>query len=336
MPRLKGTRLLSLLLILITVISMVGSAFAYDVLKYGDRGSEVIALQTKLNSKGFSCMVDGIYGESTVAAVKAFQKACGLKTDGKAGNQTQTALYGSEDKKIDEKTYYKTLRPGDKGDEVRKLQYYLKQKNCYKGNVDGIYSVATKNAVKAFQAKNGITVDGIAGYKTQTLLFNGKVPIDKTISEDESIKVHSANSMYYGCSGQRVKCLQKALKAAGCYSGKLDGFYGQLTKEAVMKYQRKKGLAVDGIAGTKTIASLNKTTKVSISSGFLLSIGSKGDEVYTVSAFLRGKGFMFSTTSVYNETMQNAVKTWQAATGKTVTGTITESQYNKIILGKEN
>lgn len=55
---------------------------------------------------------------------------------------------------------------GSTGTEVRQIQTKLKQWGYYTGSVDGIYGTATKNAVIAFQKKNGLTPDGIAGPAT--------------------------------------------------------------------------------------------------------------------------------------------------------------------------
>lgn len=55
---------------------------------------------------------------------------------------------------------------GSTGPEVREIQTRLKKWGYYKGSIDGIYGTATKNAVKYFQRKNNLTVDGIAGKKT--------------------------------------------------------------------------------------------------------------------------------------------------------------------------
>ena len=63
-------------------------------------------------------------------------------------------------------TYALTLKQGSSGAEVRTLQTKLKNWGYYKGAVDGIYGSKTKEAVKYFQRKNGLTVDGIAGPKT--------------------------------------------------------------------------------------------------------------------------------------------------------------------------
>lgn len=55
---------------------------------------------------------------------------------------------------------------GSRGSEVRTIQEKLKRWGYYTGNVDGIYGSLTVSAVKRFQQKNGLTVDGIAGTNT--------------------------------------------------------------------------------------------------------------------------------------------------------------------------
>lgn len=55
---------------------------------------------------------------------------------------------------------------GSRGEEVRQIQTKLKRWGYYTGNIDGIYGTQTLNAVKYFQRKNGLAVDGIAGPKT--------------------------------------------------------------------------------------------------------------------------------------------------------------------------
>jgi len=55
---------------------------------------------------------------------------------------------------------------GSRGSEVTQIQTKLKRWGYYNGNIDGIYGTQTLNAVKYFQRKNGLTVDGIAGPKT--------------------------------------------------------------------------------------------------------------------------------------------------------------------------
>lgn len=55
---------------------------------------------------------------------------------------------------------------GSRGQEVTQIQTKLKRWGYYKGNIDGIYGSQTLEAVKYFQRKNGLVVDGIAGKNT--------------------------------------------------------------------------------------------------------------------------------------------------------------------------
>lgn len=65
------------------------------VLKKGDKGKQVKALQLLLIGSGYSCGksgADGDFGKATDAALRAFQKASGLTADGEAGKRTFSAL----------------------------------------------------------------------------------------------------------------------------------------------------------------------------------------------------------------------------------------------------
>lgn len=65
-----------------------------------------------------------------------------------------------------EKTIEVISRYGSRGNEVIQIQSKLKRWGYYYGTVDGIYGSKTVTAVKSFQRKNGLTVDGIAGKNT--------------------------------------------------------------------------------------------------------------------------------------------------------------------------
>lgn len=58
------------------------------------------------------------------------------------------------------------LRQGDRGSDVVELQKALQKLGYYSGGIDGIFGSKTLTAVKAFQKKNGLSVDGIAGSQT--------------------------------------------------------------------------------------------------------------------------------------------------------------------------
>jgi N-acetylmuramoyl-L-alanine amidase len=60
---------------------------------------------------------------------------------------------------------------------VRKLQQALKDQGYLTGSVDGKYGAATVDAVIRFQQNKGLSQDGIAGFATQRVLFEGDYPI---------------------------------------------------------------------------------------------------------------------------------------------------------------
>lgn len=84
-----------------------------------------------------------------------------------------------------------------------------------------------------------------------------------------------ARTISYGSSGDDVRALQEALNKNG-YSLSVDGQFGSKTQAAVMDYQRKNGLSVDGIAGAQTWGALNG------SSGNSASTSSQNGFKYTV------------------------------------------------------
>ena len=71
----------------------------------------------------------------------------------------------------------------------------------------------------------------------------------------------------YGSRGTEVRTIQEKLKRWGYYNGSVDGIYGTQTVAAVKRFQQKNGLAVDGIAGQKTLAAMGINSSGSSSSG---------------------------------------------------------------------
>ncbi len=69
-----------------------------------------------------------------------------------------------------------------------------------------------------------------------------------------------------GSSGQEVSEIQSRLKNWGYYSGNVDGVYGTQTKKAVTDFQKKNGLATDGIAGSKTLEAMGIANSTSYNS----------------------------------------------------------------------
>lgn len=115
------------------------------------------ALQKDLTTLGFyDGPINGVYGPSTKAAVRAFQRRADLPSDGIAGPQTQAAI---------------NLALGnDTTDAVDLLQTTLKGLCYYGGAVDGVFGSGTEAALRAFQKAQGITVDGRYGPGTAAAL----------------------------------------------------------------------------------------------------------------------------------------------------------------------
>ena len=70
----------------------------------------------------------------------------------------------------------------------------------------------------------------------------------------------------YGSRGSEVTQIQTKLKRWGYYNGSIDGIYGSKTVSAVKLFQRKNGLAVDGIAGKNTLQAMGIYTSSNTSS----------------------------------------------------------------------
>ncbi len=110
-------------------------------------------------------------------------------------------------------------------------------------------------------SKNKIAIISISGILLLFLLYNiFSVNIVQALSK-------------YGSRGEEVRTIQTKLKRWGYYNGNVDGIYGSQTLAAVKYFQRKNGLAVDGIAGKRTLEAMgifnssgNSTTSSSSSS----------------------------------------------------------------------
>ena len=161
---------------------------------------------------------------------------------------------------------YGKLRPGDSGAAVLRLQNGLKQLGFDPGSPDGKYGPKTTNAVLLFQQRYGLTVDGLAGPKTQQKLYSilgGSPSVPQTNPTQATVPTtvsgwFSGNyaTIESGQRGDRVRLLQAALKKTGYYSGALDGSFGSGTLQAVKNFQKAAGLTQDGKAGTRTLKKL--------------------------------------------------------------------------------
>ena len=226
-------------------------------LRKGATGSAVKNLQTKLKKLGFyNASIDGDYGDTTVAAVKAFQKKYNLTADGVAGSETLKKL-DSAYKNADSDKDDGSLRKGATGSAVKNLQTKLKKLGFYNASIDGDYGDTTVAAVKAFQKKYNLTADGVAGSETLKKLDNAYKNADSDKDDD---------SLRKGATGTAVKTLQTNLKKLGFYTAYVDGSFGATTESAVKAFQKKYGLTADGVAGSATLKKIESAV-ASASSG---------------------------------------------------------------------
>ncbi len=226
-----------------------------ETLRQGDWGSEVRNLQQRLKELGyFKAEADGDYGAKTAAAVKAFQQKNGLNADGVAGPTTMKKLNDSaaeQDSGSAQKDTHDTLRKGASGADVRKLQQRLKELGYFAAKIDGDYGDKTVNAVKAFQQKNGLTADGVAGPSTQKKLYASSAINAKGASGE--IKY---DTLRRGDQGSAVEELQQRLAELHYFAAEVDGNYGERTVAAVKAFQEKNDLTADGVAGSATLSRL--------------------------------------------------------------------------------
>lgn len=315
-----------------TPVSSVGES-----LKLGMNGAAVRALQKRLKQLGYlSGTVDGDFGEATKAAVTAFQLNNGLTADGVAGTATLNKLYEenlvSNDDDDDNgsgnggagvsSTGYVTLRQGDSGEGVRKLQRALKDLGYYSGSVDGSYGTGTVNAVMAFQRTNNLRVDGVAGPQTQRVLYGTSASI-------------TYSTLREGDSGSAVRSMQYTLYELGYYDDDIDGVYGSTTKDAVRAFQIQNDLSpVDGVAGNKTLRKLYSSSArpagAPASNFATLRPGDHGNAVVELQDALKQLGYLREITGEYDSATKAAVKLFQQCNGLTADGIAGSATQQKL------
>ena len=239
-------------------------------LKYDDVGPRVKLVQQKLHDLGYNVgEVDDRFGYLTYQAVQAFQRNNGLKVDGIVGTDTWTKLFGPNPKPADPSLPSPTpgtgrLQYNDSGPRVGQLQTRLFELGYYKGVVDSGFGYETYEAVKAFQKRNKLKVDGIVGPETWTKLFaasalpavttppsGAPTPVPTPVPTQNP--ADSAFRLRYKDQGPQVGQLQTRLAQLGYMNASgVDNSFGYATTEAVRAFQKVNGLKVDGVVGPTT------------------------------------------------------------------------------------
>lgn len=250
-----------------------------DTVRRGDSGAAARMVQQRLKDLGYyTGTVDGKFGSGSVAALETFQKKHGLMDDGVAGRDTYDVLFSYSALAANQlatpaptaaptinmtpATYppitrenVVLIREGVSGDQVTRLQNRLTQLGYYVANANGVCKVDDVAAIKAFQEKNGLKADGVAGYDTQLKLYS-QAALTYTGALTGGT-VESFTTLRKGMKGEAVAAMQRRLIELGYLTGAADGKFGVQTYRALQAFQRANGLDVDGIAGAKTLARLN-------------------------------------------------------------------------------
>ncbi|BAZ08997.1 peptidoglycan binding domain-containing protein [Calothrix sp. NIES-4071] len=171
-----------------SIIAVDGNLNEYSpstapLLRRGIRSSTVQDVQLLLQRLGFYYgRIDGIYGAQTASGVITFQRSRNLIANGAVDSRTWQALINASNRisptPVSNLNQYSpqtapVLRIGSRGQVVRDIQGFLKQKGFYTGAVDGIYGNATATAVEAFQRRDArVRNDGIVGQSTWAAMIN--------------------------------------------------------------------------------------------------------------------------------------------------------------------
>ncbi len=129
----------------------------------GDQGEPVRDIQDRLSALGFGTDPDasGEFGPATEAAVRQFQEAQRLASDGLIGRETWRTLVDAGFVLGDRQLYYRM--PMLHGDDVAELQRNLNAIGFDAGDVDGIFGPDTLRALLDFQHNRQMAEDGISG-----------------------------------------------------------------------------------------------------------------------------------------------------------------------------
>ncbi len=259
-------------------------------LTLGSNGNDVKSVQVRLNRISLNYPAipkipspDGIYDASTADAVTVFQRIFNLDDDGITGKATwykiqliyngvkRISELDSEGLTIEEisRQFPTDLKPGDTGDGVRVVQYFLRYVAVFDNRIplietDGIYGQRTSNAVKAFQELYGLNATGETDERTYSVLYDVYRGYINSLPNSQFIgtaRPYPGFPVADGQSNEYVTALQTYLALiARTYPEipeiSVDGVFGSATRDAVTAYQMRFGLTADGVVGLRTWESI--------------------------------------------------------------------------------
>lgn len=259
---------------------------------FGASGNEVRTIQVELNRIGTNypaipkiVPANGIYGESTTAAVSTFQSVFNLPVTGVVNKATwynikyiftavkHLAELTSEGLSAEEieNLWGENLRRGDYGQRVRSLAYYLNTIAYFNPeiptvNSNGVFNEAMDNQVKTFERFYGLNPDGIVDFRTWQLINQIYTDILNNLPEGyegATAALYPGYNLTPGMRNDDVKEFQTYLRVIGQNIGEIPvieatGYFGPETERAVMIFQRLYGLDPSGIVGSPTWDALAK------------------------------------------------------------------------------
>jgi hypothetical protein len=141
----------------------------YRVLSQGDRKPQVRALQCFMKRKKlYGGKVSGFYNHGTERAVRRYQRARGLRGDGRMLRSTWTYL-------LSEGARTPVVKIGSGGNPVRRVQRSLNAASNAGLAVDGIFGPSTTRAVRAYQGQVGLRRTGVVAPDTWARLQAGRL-----------------------------------------------------------------------------------------------------------------------------------------------------------------
>ena len=157
-------------------------------IRRGDTGAAVEDVQQRLSIISLleESHVDGVFGEETAAAVRAFRQKVGLEDGDEVDDDTWKALVDAS-YNLGDRTLYLRM-PYFHGHDVLELQQALGALGFLSGKLDGIFGASTESGVRKFQRNMGLPSDGIVGAYTFAAIRNlhhsweGKKPSSLQVS----------------------------------------------------------------------------------------------------------------------------------------------------------
>lgn len=267
-------------------------------LRLGSAGNDVSFIQLRLNriSANYPKIpkispVDGVFGTETENAVRTFQQIFNLTPDGIVGKATWYKIQfiynavkrlnelNSEGLTLDEvsKQFRSDITPGDTGEDVYVIQYYLRLISIFNPKVsfpdfDGEFGSSTEQAVLDFQREYGLEQTGIVDRLTWYELFDVYYGFVQTLTAEQignSITPFPGTFLKLGAQGEDVLILQEYLNVASTVYPAIPevaetSIFDEATRNAVFAAQEFFGLPVNGIVGPllwDTLSSLYSTVK---------------------------------------------------------------------------